>query len=66
MHALQLLQPIQNEKSHQTSYLSKNNDPTSETQLSINQSSVLLELLFKEDDLVASYQSSLNYLSHPH
>jgi hypothetical protein len=30
-----LLQPIQNKKSHQTSYLSKNNGPTSETHLTI-------------------------------
>ena len=35
MDALQLLQLIQNKKSHQTSYFSKNNFPTSETHLTI-------------------------------
>ena len=35
MDALQLLQPRQNNKSHQTSDLSKNNGPPSETHLTI-------------------------------
>ena len=35
MDTLQLIQQIQNKKSHQTSYLCKNNGPTSETRLTI-------------------------------
>ena len=51
MDALQLLQLIQNKKSHQTSYFSKNNFPNSKTHLTIQSEFPYQETLTNMDAL---------------